>query len=60
MLGAYDNFVWTGAYNIFVENFMVKDVKYIWYGMTYKQLKEALKVFILIFEYFNARISVLR
>jgi len=32
-----------GAYNIFVENFMVKDVKYIWYGMTYKQLKESLK-----------------
>ena len=38
---------------------MVKDVKYIWYGMSYKELKEALQVFILIFQYFNARMSLL-
>jgi chloride channel 2 len=38
-----------GAYNIFVENFMVKDVKYIWYGMTYKELKEVLKVLLLFY-----------
>jgi len=33
----------TGAYNIFVESFMVKNIKYIWYGMCYRELKEALK-----------------
>ncbi|XP_069991905.1 chloride channel protein 2-like isoform X6 [Penaeus vannamei] len=33
----------SGAYNIYVEDFMVRDVKYIWYGITYKQLKNTLK-----------------
>jgi len=33
----------TGGYNIYVENFMVKDVKYIWYGMTYRDLRDVLK-----------------
>ncbi|XP_030374554.1 chloride channel protein 2-like isoform X2 [Scaptodrosophila lebanonensis] len=30
-------------YNIFVEDFMVRDVKYIWQGITYQKLKEVLK-----------------
>ncbi|XP_018021412.1 chloride channel protein 2 [Hyalella azteca] len=30
------------AYDIFVERFMVKNVKYIYYGITYKQLKDTL------------------
>jgi len=33
----------TSAYDIFVESFMVKDTKYIWYGMSYRELKEVLK-----------------
>lgn len=33
----------SGAYNIYVEDFMVRDVKYIWYGITYRQLKNILK-----------------
>ncbi len=35
----------SGAYNIFVEDFMlnIRDVKYIWYGMTYSDLRDILK-----------------
>ncbi|KAK3864665.1 hypothetical protein Pcinc_029668 [Petrolisthes cinctipes] len=33
----------SGAYNIYVEDFMVRNVKYIWYGITYRQLKNILK-----------------
>ena len=33
----------SSAYNIYVEDFMVRDVFYIWYGMTYSELKRALK-----------------
>lgn len=33
----------TGMYNIYVEDFMVRDVKYIWHGITYQRLKETLK-----------------
>ncbi|KAF2361266.1 Chloride channel voltage gated [Trinorchestia longiramus] len=32
------------AYDIYVERFMVKNVKYIYYGITYRQLKETLLV----------------
>ena len=32
-----------GAYDVTVRDFMVRDVKYIWYGMTYKELKSILK-----------------
>merc|ERR1719210_133858 len=34
----------SGAYNFFVEDFMVKDIKYIWYGMTFNQLREVLRI----------------
>jgi len=30
-------------YSMFVEDFMVRDVKYIWHGMSYGKLKEILK-----------------
>lgn len=30
-------------YNVYVEDFMVRDVKYIWHGITYQRLKEILK-----------------
>merc|ERR1719369_321638 len=33
----------SGAYNIFVEDFMVRDIKYIWYGMTYKEMRNTLR-----------------
>jgi len=33
----------SGAYNFFVENFMVREIKFIWYGMSYKQLRNTLK-----------------
>ncbi|CAL4110529.1 unnamed protein product, partial [Meganyctiphanes norvegica] len=33
----------SGAYNIYVEDFMVRDVKYIWYGITYRELKNTLR-----------------
>jgi chloride channel 2 len=33
----------TGMYNVYVEDFMVREVKYIWYGMTYKDLKVILQ-----------------
>lgn len=32
-----------GMYDIYVEDFMVRDIKYIYYGMTYEQLKTLLK-----------------
>ena len=31
------------AYNFFVEDFMVKDIKYIWYGMSFAELREILR-----------------
>ncbi|CAK9798858.1 Chloride channel protein 2 [Anthophora plagiata] len=33
----------SGMYNVYVEDFMVRDVKYIWHGITYQKLKETLK-----------------
>lgn len=33
----------SGMYNFTVEDFMVRDVKYIWQGITYQELKEILK-----------------
>merc|ERR1719211_110330 len=33
----------SSAYNLFVEDFMLRDVKYIWYGMKYRELREVLK-----------------
>ena len=35
----------SGAYNIFVEDFMlnIPDVRYIWYGMTYAELRDVLR-----------------
>ncbi|XP_011347086.1 chloride channel protein 2 isoform X2 [Ooceraea biroi] len=33
----------SGMYNIYVEDFMVRDVKYIWHGISYQKLKEILK-----------------
>ncbi|KAH8295333.1 hypothetical protein KR018_010061 [Drosophila ironensis] len=33
----------SGMYSIFVEDFMVRDVKYIWQGISYQKLKEILK-----------------
>lgn len=30
-------------YSVYVEDFMVRDVKYIWHGMSYGKLKEMLK-----------------
>ncbi|XP_059609893.1 chloride channel protein 2 isoform X2 [Phlebotomus argentipes] len=33
----------SGMYSIHVENFMVREVKYIWQGITYQELKEVLK-----------------
>ncbi|XP_063704371.1 chloride channel protein 2 isoform X4 [Culicoides brevitarsis] len=33
----------SGMYNIYVEDFMVRDVKYIWKGISYQRLKEILK-----------------
>ena len=32
-----------GMYNVYVEDFMVRDVRYIWHNMTYGKLKEILK-----------------
>lgn len=32
-----------GMYNVYVEDFMVRDVKNIWHGITYQKLKEILK-----------------
>jgi len=33
----------SGAYSIFVEDFMVRNIKYIWNGMSYKELKQSVK-----------------
>lgn len=33
----------SGMYSIYVEDFMVRDVKYIWHGISYQKLKEVLK-----------------
>ncbi|XP_055592934.1 chloride channel protein 2-like isoform X2 [Uranotaenia lowii] len=33
----------SGMYNIYVEDFMVRDVKFIWKGISYQQLKNILK-----------------
>ncbi|XP_020722225.1 chloride channel protein 2 isoform X4 [Bombus affinis] len=33
----------SGMYNVYVEDFMVRDVKNIWHGITYQKLKEILK-----------------
>ncbi|XP_055620325.1 chloride channel protein 2 isoform X2 [Toxorhynchites rutilus septentrionalis] len=33
----------SGMYNIYVEDFMVREVKYIWKGISYQRLKEILK-----------------
>lgn len=33
----------SGMYNVYVEDFMVRNVKYIWHGITYQKLKEILK-----------------
>ena len=32
-----------GMYNIYVEDFMVREVRYIWHGITFGQLKDILK-----------------
>ncbi|XP_067615143.1 chloride channel protein 2 isoform X4 [Eurosta solidaginis] len=34
----------SAMYSIYVEDFMVRDVKYIWHGISYQKLKEVLKV----------------
>ncbi|XP_066251940.1 chloride channel protein 2 isoform X2 [Euwallacea similis] len=33
----------SGMYNVYVEDFMVRDIKYIFHGMTYEELKQLLK-----------------
>ena len=33
----------SSAYHLFVEDFMLRDVKYIWYGMSCRELREVLK-----------------
>ena len=33
----------SSGYNVFVEDFMLREVKYIWYGMSYRQLRSILK-----------------
>lgn len=30
-------------YNVYVEDFMIRDVKYIWYNMSYRDLKKVLR-----------------
>lgn len=37
------HYIFLGIYNVHVENFMLRDVKYIFYSMTYNQLKTLLK-----------------
>lgn len=32
-----------GIYSVYVEDFMVRDVKYIWYNMSYRDLKKVLR-----------------
>lgn len=36
-------FFLAGMYNIYVEDFMVRDVRYIWHGISYQKLKDILK-----------------
>merc|ERR1719211_223057 len=31
------------AYNFFVEDFMVRQIKFIWYGMSYRELRQTLR-----------------
>ncbi|XP_026822321.1 chloride channel protein 2 isoform X1 [Rhopalosiphum maidis] len=33
----------SGIYSVYVEDFMVRDVKYIWYNMSYRDLKKVLR-----------------
>merc|ERR1719495_2409670 len=33
----------SSVYNFFVESFMVRDIKFIWYGMTYRELRRVLR-----------------
>lgn len=33
----------SGAYRIYVEDFMLRNIKYIWNGMTYTELKQTIK-----------------
>ncbi|XP_011175195.1 chloride channel protein 2 isoform X2 [Solenopsis invicta] len=33
----------SGMYNVYVEDFMIRDVKYIWHGISYQKLKDILK-----------------
>jgi len=33
----------SSVYNFFVENFMVRDILFIWYGMSYKELRRTLR-----------------
>ncbi|XP_063220427.1 chloride channel protein 2 isoform X2 [Bacillus rossius redtenbacheri] len=33
----------SGIYNVYVEDFMLRDIKFIWHGMTYGQLRDVLK-----------------
>ncbi|XP_043281094.1 chloride channel protein 2 isoform X2 [Venturia canescens] len=33
----------SGMYNVYVEDFMVRDVRHIWHGISYEKLKEILK-----------------
>lgn len=33
----------SGAYNLFVDDFMIREIKYIWYGMTYRELRDMLR-----------------
>lgn len=37
-------FLFAGMYSIFVEHFMVRDVKYIWQTISYQELRLVLKV----------------
>lgn len=37
------NIIFAGIYDIFVEDFMRRDVKFLWKNMTYKDLKQILK-----------------
>lgn len=35
--------LFTAAYSVFVEHFMRRSVKYIWHGISYRQLKHIIK-----------------
>lgn len=35
--------MYLGIYNVYAEDFMVRDVKYIWYNMSYRDLKKVLR-----------------